>query len=432
MITTTTTSSKDTAGPRRLAARTLTTLTALAILAAAACGGGDGPASPGNGNKPPVDSTVAEPSVEARALWLSRYDYSTRAGLEALIDSAAVANFNLIYFQARGNGDAWYTPGLEPWGRQLAGTLGANPGWDPLQVAIDRAHAKGLELHAWINVAPGWVEDATTHLPLAMPETSPRHAFLAHPEWIMRDTVSASGKRLVDGNYELFSPAAAGYRTHVARVAADIVRRYAVDGIHLDYIRYPYQEWWDKVSFDNWTAAGRTQTWDDYRRAAVTDIVKQVFDSMKIVHPAARLSAATWGLYKNPALWAGVATGYDGRLQDARGWANQGIIDALVPMVYWPIKPTYGQSLDFAYLADDHVRNNPNGRHTYIGLDIENDALSTNGALMVKEINRARYAGAIGISVFSAQILQTNNWWHILPQTVFKKKATLPTMSWKP
>lgn len=397
----------------------LIALTAAAFLAAC---GGDSPTE----NKSPGDSTVAEPSVEARALWLSRYDYSTQPQLMALIDSAAAANFNIIYFQTRGNADALYTPGLEPWFRSLSGgTLGVDPGWDPLRVAIDRAHSKGIELHAWLNITTAW---ATTY---ALTESTPRHQLLVHPEWALRDTIASSGKLLADGTSLLFSPAAAGYRTHVARVVADIVRRYAVDGIHLDYIRYPYQEWWDRVSLDAWNAAGRTTSWDDFRRAAVTDIVQQVHDSMNAVRPTARLSAATWGLYKNPAGWSGVATGYDGRLQDARGWANKGIIDALVPMVYWSIKPTYGQKLDFAYLADDHVKAAVNGRHTYVGLDIENDALTTNGSLMVDEINRARFAGARGVSVFSAQILARNNWWHVLPQTVFKKKATVPAMSWK-
>lgn len=406
--------------------RLLPLLVLASAMAAAACGG-DSPTKPPDNTKPPVDSTVPEPTVEARALWLSRYDYSTKTQLLALIDSAAAANFNIIYFQVRGNGDALYKPGLEPWYRSLTtpATLGADPGWDPLQEAVVRAHAKGIELHAWINVNTAWNQT----YPLT--ESTPRHMLLVHPEWGMRDTTSL-GKLQADGNSQMFSPAAPGYRTHVARVAADIVRRYPVDGIHLDYIRYPYQEWWDKVSFDTWTAAGKTQTYDDFRRAAVSDIVKQVYDSIRVVRASARLSAATWGLYKNPANWSGVATGYDGRLQDARGWAQAGYIDALVPMVYWPITAVYGQKLDFAYLADDHVKASVGGRHTYVGLDIENDPSTNEGALMVKEINRARYAGAIGISVFSAQIMAKNNWWHVLPQTVFKKKATVPAMTWKP
>ncbi len=408
--------------PARLA-RSLLSLGSL--LAFAACGGDKSPTD--NGTKPGTDSTVAEPTVEARALWLSRYDYSTQAQLVALIDSAASANFNIIYFQARGNGDAWYTPGLEPWGRQLTGTLGGNPGWDPLAVAVQRAHADGLELHAWMNVAPGWVEDSNKQ-PLPMPQTTPAHAFLLHPDWIYK---SRTGQRLADGSYELFTPAAAGYRTWVARIAADVVRRYAVDGIHLDYIRFPYADasWADSLSLAQWNALPVPGNFDDYRRGLITDIVRQVHDSIQAVRPAARLSAATWGIYRNPP-WTGVATGFDGRLQDSRYWATQGIIDALVPMVYWPIKPTYGQYLDFAYLADDHAKAQI-GRHTYIGLDIENDDLSTNGSLMVKEINRARFAGAVGISVFSAQIMAKNNWWHVLPQTVFKKKATVPSMAWK-
>ncbi len=409
----------------RSCSRARSLLAGLTAALLAACGGDGSPTTPPDG-KPPVDSTVPEPTVEARAVWLSRYDYSTQAQLLALIDSAAAANFNLVYFQARGNGDAWYTPGLEPWGRQLTGTLGGNPGWDPLAVAVERAHAKGLELHAWLNVTPGWVESGGQ--PLAMPQTTPPHAFLVHPDWIYK---SPTGRRLADGTYELFTPAAAGYRSFVAAIAADLVRRYQVDGIHLDYIRYPYatSDYTDSLSLVQWQALANPGNFDDYRRSLITDIVRLVNDSIRSARPAARFSAAVWGVYNRVAGWNN-AGGYEDRLQPARDWAAQGIIDALVPMVYWPITASYGQRLDFAYLADDHVKAVKN-RHVYIGLDIENDDISTNGALMAREINRARYAGAVGISVFSAQILQKNNWWHVLPQTVFKKKATVPTMSWK-
>ncbi len=419
----TTTSVQHSPARARISLRTLF-LAWLAATLLAACGGDGTPTKPPNPQ--PTDTIPPEPAVEARAVWLSRYDYSTQAQLVALIDSAAAANFNIVYFQTRGNGDAWYTPGLEPWGRQLTGTLGGNPGWDPLAVALERAHAKGLELHAWMNVSPGWVESGGQ--PLAMPETTPRHAFLDHPDWIYK---TPAGKRLADGSYELFTPAAAGYRTWVARIAADLVRRYPVDGIHLDYIRFPYatSDWADSLSLAQWQALPVPGNFDDYRRGLITDIVRQVYDSMKAVRPAARLSAATWGVYGRVTGWNN-AGGYDDRLQASRDWAAQGIIDALVPMVYWPITPVYGARLDFAYLADDHAKAVTN-RHTYIGLDIENDALSTNGSLMANEINRARRAGAIGVSVFSAQILQKNNWWHVLPQTVFTKKATVPTMSWK-
>lgn len=411
--------------PGRRRPRTRLLLAGLVAALLAACGGDGSPTKPPD-VKPPVDSTAPEPSVEARALWLSRYDYSTQAQLLALIDSAAAANFNIVYFQARGNGDSWYTPGLEPWGRQLTGTLGGDPGWDPLAVAVQRAHARGLELHAWMNVTPGWVESGGQ--PLAMPQTTPPHAFLVHPDWIYKN---AAGKRLADGTYELFTPAAAGYRTFVARIAADVVRRYQVDGIHLDYIRYPYatSDYADSLSQAQWSMLPNPGNFDDYRRSLVTDIVKQVNDSIRAVRPAARFSAAVWGVYNRVAGWNN-AGGYEDRLQPARDWAAQGIIDVLVPMVYWHITPLYGDRLDFAYLADDHVKAVKN-RHVYVGLDIENDELSSNGSYMTKEINRARIAGAAGISVFSAQILQKNNWWHILPQTVFKKKATVPAMSWK-
>ncbi|MCH7939255.1 MAG: family 10 glycosylhydrolase [Candidatus Marinimicrobia bacterium] len=114
-------------------------------------------------------ATLAPPpasSKEARAVWLSRFDYcgvspthdpdSIQAYITQVVRQAARANFNILFFQVRGSGDAYYQPGLEPWGSLLTGTLGADPGWDPLQFAIEAAQAHGLELHAWVNVYPAW------------------------------------------------------------------------------------------------------------------------------------------------------------------------------------------------------------------------------------------------------------------------------------
>jgi hypothetical protein len=94
---------------------------------------------------------------EARALWVTRYDYSDAASIQTIINKAAYANFNIILFQVRGNGDAYYRSHYEPWSERISGTLGQDPGWDPLATAITAAHQSGLELHAYINVYPAWV-----------------------------------------------------------------------------------------------------------------------------------------------------------------------------------------------------------------------------------------------------------------------------------
>lgn len=98
------------------------------------------------------DAGVITPALEVRAVWVTRFAWSTEADVKAIIDRSATAGFNVVYFQIRGNGDAYYKSLLAPWAKKLTGTLGKEPGWDPLQVAITEAHLKGMQLHAYWNV----------------------------------------------------------------------------------------------------------------------------------------------------------------------------------------------------------------------------------------------------------------------------------------
>lgn len=357
----------------------------------------------------PVDSTM----TEARALWVTRFDWSTASDISQLIDSAAAANFNIIYFQVRGNMDAYYTPGIEPWAQRYNGV---SPGWDPLQVALTRAREKGLQLHPWLN--------SFYALPNAnaYPETTPRHALLQHPDWFM---VDAAGRPIFESGTtnRWLSPAKAGARSRLAAVAADIARRYDIDGIHLDFIRYPGTTPADSASQAAATAAGMSL--DDYRRSAVTSAVREVNDSLKRAKPSSKLSAAVWGIYKPPAGW-NTSSGYAQMLQDPRAWAAQGIIDAVSPMVYWRIASTYGARTDFAWLADDHARN-ISGTHVYIGITLEH--MIANGNVTTElpaEIERARQAGAEGVTILSARLLREQKAWSLLRNGVFRRKARLP------
>ncbi|HEX7089637.1 MAG TPA: family 10 glycosylhydrolase [Longimicrobiales bacterium] len=357
--------------------------------------------------------------VEARALWITRFDWSTQAELIGLVESAADAGFNIIYFQVRGRGDALYRPGLEPWSSVLTGTLGADPGWDPLAAALDAAHARGLELHAWVNAFVAWAGNTP-------PESSPRHALLEHPDWLLADE---NGQPIMEGATTFFTPARAGVRERLAAVAADIARRYPVDGIHLDYIRYPASWPHDAASvaaYDTARASDPGLGFDEFRRRLVTDAVRLTADSLAGVRPAVRLSAAVWGIYRNTWGWSGVSTGYDDRLQDARAWAEDGLVDALVPMVYWPIQPRYGDRLDFAYLADEHAAAVA-GRHMYIGITLEN----SNAEQLGRQIERAREAGAEGVAILSARLLREQDLWAFLASGPFRREAIVPPMPWK-
>jgi len=393
--------------------RRLVAIAALALLVPA-CG-------TDNVTDPDSDDQPASPAQEARALWVSRYDWANQAELLALIDSAAAANFNLIYFQARARSDAYYVPGLEPWAhRPSAFVLGVNPGWDPLAVALQRAHMWGLQLHVWINTFIGW---CTTD---PIPETTPRHILLQHPEWKM---MTQTGGTVGEG-CTFLTPGDPDLRSWLGAVVADISRRYAIDGMHLDYIRYPDATFsYDTQTVNSFARAQASEpglTFHEHRRRLVTATVREVRDSLTAGRHGLALSAAVWGVYTNSKAWSGVATGYDTRFQDSRGWLDSGIIDVIVPMIYWPIQPTYGGRLDFAYLADEFAASPGTGR-VYIGMghNYPSDNFCI-GCDAVKQIYRARKAKADGVSVFSGQVIRAANLWGAIRSGPFKSKVPIP------
>lgn len=377
-------------------------------------------------NPPDTVTAVPSPPQEARALWISRWDWEGEAELRALLDNAARANFNLIYFQARGRADAYYRSSLEPWAhRPPAFVLGQDPGWDPLGVALEVARDRGLELHVWLNALIGW---CTTE---AIPETTPRHILLEHPDWVM---VDQEGRTTAE-NCNFLTPGEPGVRTQLAAVAAEIVRRYAVDGIHLDFIRYPNETFsYDAQSLAAFEVAREAEPeidYDELRRRLVSAAVSEVHDSLGAADPNARLSAAVWGVYRNTAGWSGVSTGYDTRFQDARRWTELNIIDVLVPMVYWRIQPTYGARLDFAYLADEHVAAVPD-RHVYVGMGVEESSSGfCAGCDVVRQIYRSRMAGAAGVSIFSGQLVRAADLWDELANGPFEQRVPVPAMPWR-
>lgn len=387
-----------------------------------ACADSHGPPPP----TPPVE--VPSPAQEARALWISRWDWSGETQLRELLENAAAANFNMVFLQVRARADAYYQSSLEPWAhRPPAFSLGRDPGWDPLAVAIDVGRSRGLEIHAWLNALIGWCTRDE------IPETMPRHILLDHPEWRM---VSAGGEDYADGCFWI-TPGDAGARSHLAAVAADITRGYDVDGVHLDYIRYPYTTYsHDAQSLDAFEYARVSEpglSYDEFRRRLIDLTVGEVYDSVNAVRPSARLSAAVWGVYRNTAGWTGIATGYDARLQDSRGWVEQGIIDAIVPMIYWNIKE-YGARLDFGWLADDFADAVTN-RHLYIGMGTYAPSVDVSfcvGCDIVAQVYRARTAGGDGIAIYSGQLVRGANLWQALATGPFRTSVPVPAMPWKP
>lgn len=379
----------------------------------------------------PVVVSAQGARPEARALWVTRFDYDSEPKIARIMEVAAKANFNIIYFQVRASGDAFYRSSIEPCAALLCGKLGGTPTYDPLEVAVREGHARGLEVHAYLNgltARPAGIEGQCTPMP-APDSGNPRHILLDHPEWVMADR---RGKRLGCPNGEEYiwlSPSYPGVRTQLARVAADIARRYDVDGIHLDRIRYPGNAWsWDPASREEFgkDPALNPDEWRIYRTGLVNRMVRETYDSVTAVKPNLPLSAAVWGIYFDKWQWKTLA-GTTDLMQDSRAWAKDGYMDVLVPMTYSRIKEPCAR-IDWGCMLDEQLKGSESetGRQMYIGIDASKGARE-----VVNQIRMARSRGATGMAVFSYSALADVRGFALLGSTVFSEPAPVPAMPWK-
>ena len=385
----------------------------------------------GDATGPLPDPLPRSDTVEARALWVSRFEYSNAASIAAIMTDAKIANFNIVYLQVRGVADALYSSPLEPCSTRLCSKLGGVPTWDPLAVGVAEAHARGIQLHAWINAFTGWTPTSTATCG-ALVESDPgqpRHIFLAHPEYKVVDSLGVTHPCPNSDESVWMSPGIPGVRTHLARVAADITRRYEVDGIHLDFIRYPGLKWsHDTTSLRVFGLDPKTNraAWDTFRRAQVTAAVKETHDSVVAVRAGAVMSAAVWGIYEDKWNWNS-SRGYSQFFQDPRAWANAGTLDVANPMIYWKIRTNYCEYTDWSCLADDHLNGfKTSGRHVYLGMIADLGA-----AEMIKAIELGRGKHAQGFTIFSYGSAKSAGLFPLLKNGVFRLPARVPTMSWK-
>ncbi len=294
---------------------------------------------------------------EFRAIWVVTWDHissslsteQNKANVRKIMDEIKSANMNAVLWQVRQSGTAYYNSSYEPWG-YYAGY--SDPGYDPLAYAIQEAHKRGLELHAWFNT----FQVSSTH--------SGTVADL-HPEWIC---TNQDDQYMTSHRSD--SPGLQEVRDYTLNVAMEIVNNYDIDGLHLDYIRWNEYDEDDMINppsierqesaldgqfsqkkimslgktagskryiFDkkhkyaNGVPAGYT-SWDDWRRDGVTKFVHALHDSIQKVKPWVRLSPAALGKYK-----AGGTSGWNGYyivFQDAAKWFNEGYVDQLTPMHY--------------------------------------------------------------------------------------------------
>ena len=250
-----------------------------------------------------------------------------KAELRALLDRAAELKLNAILLQVRPASDALYASQQEPWSEFLTGKAGVSPGYDPLEFAIAEAHARGLELHAWVNPFR-----ASIHAGESLPAN---HVAKKHPEWVRR-----FGKQL------WIDPGDPAARAYVIGVITEIARRYPVDGIHLDDYFYPYPLKSGEATFPDdstWQRYGRRSGLSraDWRRENINDFVRSTYRAIKAARPGARFGISPFGIWRPgvpPTTKAGLDA-YGQLFADSRKWLAEGWVDYLAPQLYWSIAP---------------------------------------------------------------------------------------------
>jgi uncharacterized lipoprotein YddW (UPF0748 family) len=340
---------------------------------------------------------------EVRAIWVTRFDYTTPADVPAIVANCARYGFTDIFFQIRGNGTVFYPSTVEPWAFELSGDnaslTGRNPGWNPLQTAVNSARQRGIRLHAYMNVLPGWRGAVSPPRPAGQ-------LWTAHPDWFMVDSL---GQRMrpTGGWYAFLNPALPEVRRHLAQLAAELAR-YDLAGLHLDYVRFPYD--YKDVAHENYPGASpeelkkhsdfsydrfsleaarkqRGQDWNAFRRASVSQIVADLRQTFKSRRGSPCVISSS--------VLADFDTGYHTAFQDSRRWVKEEYVDWLVPMNY--NAPLFDERLKKMHKA---LGRRATGGQLVVGIDCKADPREIN-----RQVEAVRKAGCRGFALFAYSYL---------------------------
>lgn len=287
-------------------------------------------------------------AAEFRALWVDSWHtgFENATATQTTVDYSTGSNCNAVIVEMRKRGDAYYTSTLEPKGVSITPAAG----YDSLADICTKAHAAGLEVYAWVVMNRVWTSQT------APATTTPNHVYNTHPEWF---SLNDSGSKFDADNNSFLDPGVPGVEDWNKSVVMQIVSNYDVDGVILDYIRYPSTHWGY-----NTTAVSRYNTeyglsgnptysdtqWSNWRRDQVTNMVKRVYLEAKAAKPGIKIGAAVWNL---------ASTGNSSYFQNWDAWMSGHILDFASPMAYTSTNTTWNTWVNDAY-------NRKYGRHIYI------------------------------------------------------------------
>jgi uncharacterized lipoprotein YddW (UPF0748 family) len=385
-----------------------------------------------------------KPRREFRAVWVAtvnNIDWPSQKGLSSadqkaelikILDRVAELNLNTVIFQVRPACDAMYASRIEPWSEYLTGTMGQvpQPFYDPLVFAIDEAHKRGLELHAWFN--PYRARHVTERS-----QNSAGHVSKTHPQ-----LVRPYGKQL------WLDPGDKEVQDYSLSVVMDVVNRYDIDGVHFDDYFYPYKEndrsgkeieFPDEASWQRFGNGGKLSR-DDWRRENINSFVERVYKSVKSAKPRVQFGISPFGIWRpeNPPQIRGFDA-YANLYADSRKWLVNGWVDYLAPQLYWSID---SREQSFPVLLKWWAGQNPKDRHLLAGLDStktsaqpkreSQSAAKWKPEEIIDQIRLTRKEQNVDGHIHwnASSLLRNNGFGLDLARNVYSEPALVPTSPW--
>ena len=385
--------------------------------------------------KPAENVAIALPKVqqEFRAAWIAtvaNIDWPSKPGLStekqkqeaiALLDFLQAHRFNAAILQMRPQADALYKSALEPWSYFLTGTQGKapDPYYDPLEFWVKEAHDRGIELHVWLNPYRAHHKDGSV--------VSDQSIVKKHPELVM----------FLKEGYWWMDPAQQKVQDITNDVVMDLVKRYDIDGVHMDDYFYPYPsyngtaDFPDSVSWIAYQKNGGKLSRGDWRRDAVNKLVERLYKNIKATKPWVKFGVSPFGIWRPgyPESIEGFDQ-YDQLYADAKLWLNKGWIDYFSPQLYWPVN-RYGQS--YPVLLGWWGRENKMNRHLWPGISIGRDSTDKNidetlNEIMIDRGMQPQSKGVVHWNISS--VIKNQRLADTLIKSVYKKQAVVPASPW--
>lgn len=279
------------------------------------------------------------------------------------LDQLKSIGINTVFFQVKPDGTALWPSEILPWSDLMTGTIGENPGYDPLQFMLDEAHKRGMKVHAWFNpyrVSTNTKPSTVTELNSTVSQR-PSSVFVLHRDWIR-----TAGDRFV------LDPGIPEARDWITSIVAEVVSRYPVDGVQFDdyfYTESPGSMLNDNETFRKYGGAFASKA--DWRRHNTQLLIEQVSRTINTLKPDVEFGVSPAGVWRNRSHDpAGSdtrgAAAYDESFADTRRWVQQGLLDYIAPQIYWPFSRSAARYDVLAKWWADVVK--PTNTRLYIGI----------------------------------------------------------------